>query len=74
MWPWIHRIIAALLALVGSALAGLLVRPLRSATQALADAIAPGATIALLGAIGLLLLLLAVVVAAGAASPDRGHR
>ncbi|HVN01046.1 MAG TPA: hypothetical protein VMT68_12615 [Caulobacteraceae bacterium] len=69
MWPWIFRLIALLLALIGSALGSLLIRPLRARAEAVMTSVAP-AFLLDVGLFGVALVALALVLAAATVRRD----
>lgn len=70
MWPWILRMIAALLAMGGAAMLGALVRGLQSETHRLTVLLSPGAA-AILALV--LLVSASIVVASPAARPTQSR-
>lgn len=72
MWPWIYRIIAALLALLGAALFAIALKSLRAGAQIAIEVMGEGARLIAL-ATAVLLLLSAVLILMSPAS-RRGPR
>lgn len=63
MWPWILRMIAALLAFIGTAVLGTLFRGLQSETHRLTVLLSPGATL-IATILALILFVSAVLIVA----------
>lgn len=68
MWQWIYRLIAALLALLGSAFLSQVFEAARIRAQEMLAALAPAAETVALGLIGLTLLAAALLIAASPAA------